>query len=411
MTAAPIFDPGLRQGDAAALAAALVQSRSDTLTTFELYVAALSERGMTVPCDAAFNPPLWELGHIGWFQDFWLGRFPPWRRGVDADPEAPRTLGERGNADALYHSGQVAHATRWHLPLPGAQRTREEIARTLERTLALLHEATPDDTGLYFHRLVLAHEDMHHEALLYMAQSLGIAVGDARWQAAPLAQEREQIACAAGVWRLGNEGPGFAFDNELCAHDVSVGECEIDSRVLRWADYLHFVDDGGYEAPRWWSPAGQAWLASRAAGRAGRGKLPRALRREGAAWQTFRHGRWQPLDEALPACHLTLFEAEAWCAWAGRRLPNEAEWERAAVQHADRFAWGAVWEWTSSPFQPYPGFEPHPYRDYSAPWFGTRQVLRGASFATQPRMRHARYRNYFSPERNDVFAGFRSCAR
>jgi gamma-glutamyl hercynylcysteine S-oxide synthase len=110
------------------------------------------------------------------------------------------------------------------------------------------------------------------------------------------------------------------------------------------------------------------------------------------------------------ACHLTAVEAEAWCHWAGRRLPTEAEWERAAVQQPQAFEWGHVWEWTSSNFGPYPGFDAHPYRDYSAPWFGSHRVLRGASFMTQPRMRHPRYRNFFMPHRNDIAAGFRSCA-
>ena len=137
---------------------------------------------------------------------------------------------------------------------------------------------------------------------------------------------------------------------------------------------------------------------------------PRYLRRSGKAWQQWRHGRWTDLDPALPACHLTQHEALAWCAWAGRRLPTEAEWEAAALQRPEAFRWGDVWEWTASAFAPYPGFTPHPYRDYSAPWFDGRPVLRGASFATQPRLRWPRYRNYFPPERNDIFAGLRSCA-
>jgi EgtB-related family protein len=107
------------------------------------------------------------------------------------------------------------------------------------------------------------------------------------------------------------------------------------------------------------------------------------------------------------ACHLTAFEAEAWCRWAGRRLPTEAEWELAA-QRAKGFAWGEVWEWTSSPFAPYPGFVAHPYVDYSRPWFDGRPVLKGACPATVPRMRHPKYRNYFTHERNDIMSGFRS---
>jgi gamma-glutamyl hercynylcysteine S-oxide synthase len=111
--------------------------------------------------------------------------------------------------------------------------------------------------------------------------------------------------------------------------------------------------------------------------------------------------------------HLSWHEAQAWCRWASRRMPAEVEWEAAARQAAatgEPFAWGQVWEWTSSTFAPYPGFVPHPYRDYSRPWFDGRPVLRGASFATAPRLKHASYRNYFTAGRNDLFAGFRTCA-
>jgi EgtB-related family protein len=109
------------------------------------------------------------------------------------------------------------------------------------------------------------------------------------------------------------------------------------------------------------------------------------------------------------ATRLTAYEAEAWCRWAGRRLPTEAQWECAALTQP-QFSWGQAWEWTASRFEPYPGFMPHPYRDYSAPWFGTRRVLRGACPATSPMLAHPRYRNFFEPQRCDVFAGFRSCA-
>ncbi len=111
--------------------------------------------------------------------------------------------------------------------------------------------------------------------------------------------------------------------------------------------------------------------------------------------------------------HISAHEAQAWCRWAGRRLPTEAEWETAALCAAaddQVFEWGEVWEWTSSPFAPYAGFVAHPYGDYSQPWFDGRPVLRGASFATAPHMKHPRYRNYFPADRDDLFAGFRSCA-
>jgi iron(II)-dependent oxidoreductase len=391
-----------RCGGAADLARELQAARRDTLSTFAACARALPE--LAVPYRAELNPPLWELGHVGWFQEYWIARNPQRHRGVAADPHAPRAAGVRADGDALYDSGRVAHAARWSLPLPDAARTRADLEVQLAATLDLLARAEASDEALYFFRLALAHEDMHHEAALYMAQSLGVPIDDPRWQPQAAPADGGQIAIGAGRFELGADPQGFAFDNELRPHLLALGETVIDARVLRWAEYLPFVQDGGYRDRRLWTPQGQAWLAHTGAA------LPRALRRVDGGWQQWRYGRWVELDEALPAAHLTLFEAQAWCAWAGRRLPTEAEWERAAVTEP-RFAWGQVWEWTASAFEPYPGFAPHPYRDYSAPWFGTRVVLRGASFMTQPRMRHPRYRNFFEPHRSDVPAGFRSCAR
>ena len=387
-----------------ALAQALRDSRKDTLATFAVYEAALERTGLAVPQSAQLNPPLWELGHIGWFQEYWLARNADHARAQHADPDAPRRASQRGNADALYDSGRVAHDTRWSLPLPDANATRDDLEAQLAGSLAMLGTLDGDDAALYFHRLVLLHEDMHHEAALYSAQALGLPISDARWQAQALTTPRVDIALDAGPWRLGHDGAGFAFDNELVAFEAMLDATRIDSRVVSWAEFLPFVDAGGYADARWWSDAGRAWLKQHGL------QHPRYLRRDGAAWQRESFGQWLTLDMTLPACHLTLHEAQAWCAWAGRRLPSEAQWERAALTQPEAFDWGSVWEWTASDFVPYAGFVAHPYRDYSAPWFGARTVLRGASFLTQPRMHHARYRNFFTAERNDVAAGFRSCA-
>ncbi len=373
-----------------ALAAALVHCRSDTLATFAVYESALAGAGWAVPPRAEINPPLWELGHIGWFQAYWVARNPQRVRGSAADPDVVRTPCLPADGDAWYDSSRVPHAARASLRLPDADTTRWHLRSQLDRTLALLRDAAADDDALYFWRLVLLHEDMHHEAALYTAQSLGLPISDRRWQPAPATSARAPLAFDVGHWRQGNDAPGLAFDNELGAHEVSVAACRIDSRVVTWAEYLPFIEAGGYAEPRYLRRDGSTWQKQ---------------------WQEQRWGHWQPLDLALPACHLSAHEAEAWCAWAGRRLPTEAEWERAAVERPDSFAWGSVWEWTASHFMPYPGFTAHPYRDYSAPWFGSRRVLRGASFGTQPRLQHPRYRNFFPPERTDIFAGFRSCAR
>jgi len=393
----------IRCADRQLLTEALQASRRDTLAAFDCWERALSAQGLVVPQRDHLNPPLWELGHIGWFQEYWIARNPQRVRGRAADPDAPRSRPIRANADALFDSGKVPHDSRWSLPLPDASTVRLELAEQLGITLHLLRTAGSEDDALYFFRLALLHEDMHHEAGLYMAQALGVPMDQCRWRQAPLQWPPRSLELGAGRFRLGSAGDGFAFDNELQAGEVDVAAFTIDSRVVCWQEFLPFVENGGYAEPRWWSAAGREWLDTE------RPVVPRYLRRDGAQWQQRRFGQWHPLDGQWPVCHVNRYEAEAWCAWAGRRLPTEVEWERAALAHPADFAWGAVWEWTSTTFGPYPGFLAHPYRDYSAPWFGTRGVLRGASFATQDRMHNARYRNFFTPERRDIFGGFRSC--
>jgi len=392
----------IRRAGPAGLAAALRASREDTLATFEAIRRRLPT--LEVPYDAGLNPPLWELGHVGWFQEYWIARNPARAEGPGADPQVERSPGVRPDADALYDSGRVAHGTRWSLPLPDAARTLDELARQLDTTLALLAGTGDDDDALYFFRLALLHEDMHHEAALYMAQALGLDIGDPRWRPSPLPEgAARQLRLEAGPRRSGHAGSGFAFDNELRGEVADLDAFEIDARVVTWAEVLPFVQDGGYRYRSLWSDAGWRWVEAQA----GR---PRYLEPRDGEWNVRRFGRWLPLDPRLPACHLSAHEARAWCRWAGRRLPTEHEWEAAARECGPAFEWGGVWEWTSSPFAPYPGFVPHPYRDYSAPWFDGRPVLRGGSFGTQARMKDAAYRNFFVADRTDVFAGFRTCA-
>ena len=421
-----------RTANAKLLATLLQISRARTLALVDAYQLALGA-GLPVPCSPQLNPPLWELGHVGWFQEYWIARNPQRPLSVNANPDAPRTASRLPHADALYNSSLVPHASRWHLPLPDLHATKAFLESSLDATLALLadEDESDADAALYFYRLALFHEDMHGEAAVYMAQALGITLPPTL---APMhtphcppsaTRPAQSLRFETADWTLGyanttqatppgQTAPGFAFDNELAPHTVSLNAYEIDGRPVSWRRYLPFVTAGGYTDPQYWSGAGRQWLSAQTTSPTQTVLCPRYLRQSNVAagepiWEQCLFGHWQARNLDTPACHLSYFEAEAWCRWAGRQLPTEAQWEQAAMTRPD-FQWGEVWEWTASTFSPYPGFEAHPYRDYSAPWFGSRPVLRGASQATSARMAHPRYRNYFTPERNDIHAGFRTCS-
>ena len=403
---ADVQTPAMRRAGRDLLSLALIDARNHTLRWIAACETALGGAALKVPLMAEINPPLWELGHIGWFQEYWIARNVQRHRGERSDPTRPKLASTLADADRWYDSSNVPHDSRWQLDLPDLAATRQYGVDTLETTLDLL-AATPDlgdDDTLYFYRLALFHEDMHVEALAILSQTLGF---DAALlpKLATLAP-REPLLFPATRWTLGAAtSTGFTFDNERQAHEVAVPEFEIDAQAVTWAQYCEFVEDGGYDEPLHWSKDGWLWLQ-----REGR-RTPRYVdqMRQGVLQQRF--GRLVRVPITQPVIHVNWYEADAWCRWAGRRLPSEVEWEAAAHQGGSRgFRWGDVWEWTATTFRPYPGFVPGPYRDYSEPWFGTHKVLRGASFATRERMRHPKYRNFYRPERDDVFCGFRSCA-
>ena len=380
-----------RKANAAQIADGLQSLRAKTLAVFDAYVAA--DR-LSVPYADELNPPLWELGHVAWFQEYWIGCNQQRDLGIHYDANHARLPSVLAQADSWYNSSMVSHASRWHLPLLESAACKDYLAETLNQTLALLAQAGDSDDALYFYRLALFHEAMHLEAAIYMAQVVGVVLDanfDKEFTPSLIAPQaintpaKCQFLHQKQTLYLGSRDTGFAFDNELDAHSVEVDAFVIDSRCVNWSEYLSFVE-------------------------ATARSLPRYVRRSGSAYEKQEFGVWQPLDLHATAVHLKLADAQDYCVWAGRRLPAEAEWELAAsTRHEVNFKWGEVWEWTSSPFAPYPGFVAHPYLDYSAPWFGSRQVLRGACAATHPMMKNVTYRNYFTPDRTDIYAGFRTC--
>jgi iron(II)-dependent oxidoreductase len=381
------------------LAHALQDARDYTLALFDCFAEAGLDAPEHVPVLDIVNPPLWELGHIAWFAEWYV-----LREAKSSAPDAARRTSMLTKGDDWFDSNTVPHRARWTLGLPSTGALKMYCHEVLDRVLDKLSREPNVDDALYPYRLVLAHEDMHGEALAYTLQTLGLGLPSALDDRGIPSWAEGEIRFPGGTIHLGSEpGSGFVFDNEKWAHPYHVPAFTMDSTLVTNAQFADFIDDGGYQNPQFWTQSGRAWLMRREQ------SAPRDWQRDGRHWRCERFGRQTALPANEPVRHVSLFEAQAYCAWAGRRLPTEAEWEFAALSGHPAFRWGDLWEWTCSPFEPYPGFSADAYREYSEPWFMTHQVLRGASYLTRSRMKSPKYRNFFLPERNDMFVGFRTC--
>ncbi|RMH21876.1 MAG: ergothioneine biosynthesis protein EgtB [Acidobacteria bacterium] len=412
----------------------------DAYRQTRLLLDDLSDEQLVGPQLDIVNPLLWEVGHVAWFHERWVLR------------DGGRKPSFLDHADRLYDSAAIDHDLRWDLPLPVRQATFDYLRQVRDRVLDRLAQAGGSPQLEYFVQLGIFHQDMHNEAFTYTRQTHAYppppqAQGAPAAGAAPL--PAGDVEVAGGSFRLGAErDAGFVFDNEKWAHEVRVEPFAIARAAVTEGEFRDFVDDGGYRRRELWSAAGWRWRQQAAA------EQPLHWRRQDGVWQRRIFDRWQPLDPQRTMIHVNWHEAQAYCRWAGRRLPTEAEWELAAAGSAGgaakrRFPWGDeapsperanldwqggyvvdaaahpagdsadgcrqmignAWEWTASDFEPYPGFEPDPYKEYSAPWFGTHKVLRGGAWTTRSRMLRNTWRNYYTPDRRDVWAGFRTCRR
>ncbi len=366
--------------------------------TRELF-SCLEPAHFNVPRIQTMNPPLWELGHVGWFQENWCLR---------QHPNGTRAGSLMQQGDFFYDSSAIANFVRWDLPLPNLKGTEAYLQQVLDLTLERLSRAADEPEALYFYWLVLMHEKMHIEAFSYTWQVLGYPATHL-FEPPTAKPARVELSLAGGVHELGSKpNQGFVFDNEKWAHETTVSPFSIDSAPVTNQAFLAFVEDGGYQRSEFWDAQYFSQLQTQ------RRELPISWRRTELSSKAEMRQRWfnqwVPLNPALAVSQVSDFEAKAYCRWAKRRLPTELQWEYAATQHSG-FAWGqSVWEWTATDFSPFQGFSPDPYHDYSAPWFYNHRVLRGGSFVTPQGVSDVKFRNFFMPQRNDLFAGFRTCA-
>jgi iron(II)-dependent oxidoreductase len=427
----------------AELAAWVRDARARTLDL----VADLSDEQLMGPRLAIVNPLLWEIGHVAWFQEKWALRHaagrPPVRPGVDT----------------LYDSAAIAHDTRWDLMLPSRQDTLNYLTAVRDTVLERIEAGNLSEVDRYFIQLGVFHEDMHNEAFAYTRQTHGFSLPrSSRRPAASVESEagplRGDAEIPGGRFMLGAQpGAGFVFDNEKWAHSIEVRPFAMARAAVSQVEFQDFVEAGGYRRREFWSDLGWNWRQSAGADH------PLYWRQEAAGrWLRRDFDRWAPLEPHRPVLHVNWWEAEAYCKWAGRRLPTEAEWEVAAAAEGAGdalaatkryFPWGDsppkpeqanlgagsggavgvsafaagdsafgcrqmignVWEWVADNFEPYPGFQVDPYREYSQPWFSTHKVLRGGAWTTQPRLLRNSWRNFYMPDRRDVWAGFRTCSQ
>lgn len=426
----------------------------------ESLVCSLPEEWLDVPWHPGVNPPLWEMGHAAFFYEVFVFNL------LDGTPSYDPSM------DDLWDSFHVEHRDRWNRDLfPGRQQTLAYFNVIYDRVAERIKTQPLTDQALYLYRYAIYHQNMHIESMIWCRQTVGYpapAVTDL-YRPAPGEPDDGDMLIPAGEWLIGMPGESaryagddFAFDNEKPGFTVTLDQFSMSKCLVSNRQFMAFVEDGGYKRSGLWSFGGQKWLQTETDVALVHGsdepllRLPRHplyWRWHEDQWQERVFDRWQPLVPDAPVTHVTYWEAEAYCQWAGRRLPTEFEWEAAALGNRPgepfrRFPWGnaapderradlngramarnpvsdfpegdspfggrqmigTVWEWTSSQFFPYDGFKVDMYPFMSTLQFGDHKVSRGGSCATSSCLIRGTYRQAYLPLRNDVYTGFRTCA-
>lgn len=405
-------------------------------------VGTLTPEQREVPFHPGINPPVWELGHAAFFYEFFLLRV---LYGVD--PIMP-------GYDEIWDSFEIPHQERWR---PGVVPAYEETLSYYDRVvgetrdrLASRTDPTPDE--VYLLQYVIAHQQMHLESLIWARQTLGYPAPSfsGKKECPKTRGARGDAEIPGGEYFIGvpsqtreESAENFSFDNERPGFSKRLEPFTISKTLVSCGEFRDFVEDGGYQRPDLWTFGGRHWLRESGA------KHPVYWEKREDDWWIRRFDRWTTLEPDAPAIHLNYREAEAYCAWAGRRLPTEFEWEAAArgadgqkfpseirpsqdtphdldlgfggsspveafPEAGSRFGClqmlGTCWEWTTSQYLPFDGFAVDMYAYMSTLQFGDHKTTRGGSCATSSALIRSTYRQAYYPTRNDVFIGFRTCS-
>lgn len=403
----------------------------------------LSDDQLDVPYRKGINPPIWEMGHSAFFYEYFL-----LRRLYKMDPIMP-------GFDSVWDSFDIPHRERWRPGVvPEKEKTLHYYHRVINEVRGRFGVADDlSDEELYLGQYVVAHQCMHLESLLWCRQTLGYAPPPYSALLQPgheTEAKTNDVTVPGGIYYIGvpNPDPGknslnFSFDNERPGFEMEIESFSISPTLVAQGEFLDFVEDGGYENLDHWSFGGRYWLRQQDR------KHPGYWEKHGREWTVSRFDRIELLDRAAPALHISFWEAEAYCRWAGRRLPTEFEWEAAARGQAGlKFPWGkeleearadldgiylgtapatafvesasptgclqmigTAWEWTASQYLPYDGFCVDMYPYMSTLQFGDHKTTRGGSCATSSCIIRNTYRQAYHPDRYDVFTGFRTCAK
>lgn len=407
----------------------------------------LSEEDLTRQHSPLMSPIVWDLAHIANFEEQWVDHVYA-REG--SDPERP-------NRDHTFDATAHPRATRGDLDLPDRTACLDYLARVRRRTRTAIRAtdfetSDPLSRDGFVYSMLAQHEAQHTETILQTIQLIRDLHYEPHLRRDPPAALRRGLTGMAtipeGSFLIGTNDRARAYDNERPRHEVEIPRFRIDLTPVSNGDFLAFLEDGGYRRRELWSEAG--WQVVQEAAL----QHPGQWRERDGGWDEISFGRREPLDARRPVAHVCFYEAEAYARWAGKRLPTEFEWEKAAACDLERgvarlYPWGDtpatdaranldqrsfapaqvgaypsgrsyfgceqmlgdVWEWTASDFEPYPGFEAFPYPEYSEIHFGKGyKVLRGGSWATRPSAIRNTFRNWDLPERRQIFAGFR-CAQ